>query len=92
MTELVFDGGGWVGAILLLGAYAYVTAGHGLSSSTAYLWCNVIGCICLMADTLYCRAYPSFATNTVWMSIAAFMLLRRRRELCRHHKSGAASL
>ena len=74
-----FDAIGWIGATLLLMAYAMISSKKLEPDSTAYQLLNVIGSVLLVAHTIFYRAYPSSFVNLVWAGIAVFSIAARRR-------------
>jgi len=78
-TRLWIDMIGWVGAMLLLAAYALVTTERWRGRSFRFQLCNAFGSACLIANTVYYRAYPSAVVNVVWVMIAVFALASARR-------------
>ena len=75
MEALIFDSLGWIGAFLLLLAYALVSFKKLAADSLAYQGMNVAASILLAINTLYHRAYPSSFVNIVWTFIAIFAIL-----------------
>lgn len=75
MEVLIFDSIGWIGAFLLLLAYALVSFKSLAADSLAYQGMNVVASILLAVNTLYHRAYPSSFVNIVWTFIAIFAIL-----------------
>jgi hypothetical protein len=75
MEVLIFDSLGWIGAILLLLAYALVSFKRLAADSLAYQAMNVVASVLLAINTLYHRAYPSSFVNIVWTIIAVFAIL-----------------
>lgn len=67
---------GWIGAVAILVAYGLVSTKKLESHSTAYQMLNLVGGILLIANTIYYRAYPSAALNTVWAGIAVYTIVR----------------
>lgn len=74
-----FDAIGWIGATLLLMAYAMISSKKLEPDSTAYQLLNIIGSVLLVANTIFYRAYPSSVVNLVWAGIAVFSIAARRR-------------
>lgn len=74
-----FDAIGWIGATLLLMAYAMISSKKLEPDSTAYQLLNIIGSVLLVANTIFYRAYPSSVVNLVWAEIAVFSIAARRR-------------
>lgn len=75
MEAILFDSLGWIGAFLLLLAYALVSFKKLAADSLAYQGMNVVASILLAVNTLYHRAYPSSFVNIVWTLIAIFAIL-----------------
>lgn len=73
-TAVLVDVLGWLGAAMLLVAYALVSAGKVQGDSTPYQLLNAVGSIFLMLNTAYYGAYPSTFVNLVWLVIAAYTL------------------
>ncbi len=80
MEIVLFDSLGWVGAFLLLLAYALVSFKKVAADSQIYQWMNVAASILLAINTLYHQAYPSSFVNITWTFIAIFAILTIRRK------------
>jgi hypothetical protein len=74
MEAVLFDLLGWIGAFLLLLAYALVSFKKLAADSFAYQGLNVAASILLAINTLYHRAFPSSFVNIVWTFIAIFAI------------------
>ncbi|HZQ69858.1 MAG TPA: hypothetical protein VFA68_15145 [Terriglobales bacterium] len=70
MTKVAIDLIGWMGALLLLGAYGCVSFRKLGAESLIYQLANALGSCCLILNTLYYRAFPSAFVNVVWIAIA----------------------
>lgn len=70
---------GWVGASLILGAYALVSAGRLAARAPLYQWMNVVGAAGFMVNGGWHGAWPSFGLNVVWLAIGLIALRRNRR-------------
>lgn len=77
---------GWIGATLIVAAYALLSAGKIQGDSRIYHWMNICGAIGFVVNSGWNGAYPSAALNVVWIGIGGFGLLQRRRPQL---KSGA---
>jgi hypothetical protein len=82
-TELLVEVAGWVGAALILGAYALLTAGRLQARSMAYQGMNVVGAAGFVVNSGWNGAIPSAALNVVWAgiglaAIAGIVRARRR--------------
>ncbi len=75
MEVLIFDSLGWIGAFLLLLAYAMVSFKKLAPDSLMYQGMNVGASILLAINTLYHKAYPPSFVNIVWTIIAIFAIL-----------------
>ena len=78
-NQIWFDAIGWVGAILLLVAYAMISSKKLEADSTAYQLLNIIGSLFLVANTICYRAFPSSFVNVIWAGIAVVSIATRRR-------------
>jgi hypothetical protein len=78
MLKFVVEFVGWVGALLILGAYALLTAGRIGARSRSYQWMNVVGAAGFIVNGTANGAFPSVFLNVVWLGIAAFALWRLR--------------
>ncbi len=72
--SLFIDVIGWIGAVLLLVAYAAVSRGSMQGTSSRYQLLNVVGSAFLLINAGYYRAFPSSFVNIVWIGIAVFSI------------------
>ncbi len=70
MDSLLFDVLGWIGAFLLLLAYALVSFKKIEPDSATYQWMNIAASILLLVNTMFYGAYPSSFVNAAWAVIA----------------------
>jgi hypothetical protein len=77
---------GWIGAALIIAAYALLSAGRVQGDSRLYHWMNICGAVGFVVNSGWNGAYPSAALNVVWLGIGGYALLKRRRPQL---KSGA---
>ena len=73
---IVVDVLGWIGAVLLLYAYARVSAGSWNGQARWFQICNVAGSILFIINSGYHGAYPSVFVNIVWGAIALRVVAR----------------
>nr|WP_295372735.1 hypothetical protein [uncultured Sphingosinicella sp.] len=76
MTEVLVEIAGWVGALLILGAYALLTAERVTSRSALYQGMNVVGAAGFIINGWWHGAIPSAALNVIWMLIGVVALWR----------------
>lgn len=69
---------GWLAALLILSAYALVTAGKLEPRSIGYQLLNVFGAIGFIINSGWNGAIPSAALNVVWLGIGIVALARLR--------------
>ncbi len=69
---------GWIGAVSVLIAYLMVSIRKWAGDSPRYQGLNLLGGLCLIANTLYFGAYPSSLVNLVWVGIAILTLSKTR--------------
>ncbi len=78
--EVLLNVLGWIGAVLLLLAYALVSFKKIEADSQTYQWLNITASILLLVNTIYYGAYPSSFVNAVWTIIAFFAILTIKRK------------
>lgn len=83
MEIILFDSLGWVGAFLLLLAYALVSFKKLEADSLTYQGLNVAASVLLAVNTIYHGAFPSSFVNIVWTFIAIFAILTIKRRLAK---------
>ena len=71
---------GWIGSLLFIIAYLLVSLKKVDSTSLSYQLLNFLGSIGLGTSVFYQRAWPAFALEVVWGSIAIFTLARGRKQ------------
>lgn len=78
MTYLgwLIDAIGWLGAGAALYAYIGVSTGKMNGSARNYQLINIIGALCLIINTAYHQAYPSFVVNSIWIMVGLYSLQR----------------
>lgn len=67
---------GWIGALLVLGAYILVSMGRLRGDSPAFQWMNAVGAGFFVLNTWWHGALPSMVLNIIW-SIIGFVALWR---------------
>jgi len=68
---------GWLGTILIVGAYFFNINGKVKSTSVPYIVCNLIGGILFSIYTFAHRTYPNLVVNVVWVIIAIAALMKK---------------
>ena len=77
--KLAVDVIGWAAALLIIGAYALLSAGRLKAESLAYHLMNILGAAGFVVNSGWNGALPSAAMNVVWMGIGAYALFQHRR-------------
>ena len=72
---------GWIGAVLIVGAYFLNITGRLKSSSAIYIISNLLGGIFFTVNTLVHHAYPSMIVNIIWVLIAIGALLKKDKQV-----------
>lgn len=67
---------GWMGAALLLAAFAFNSFGYLGRTDTVYQLMNLFGTVGIALQAYKRRAYPAAALNVVWAIIAIVTLFR----------------
>jgi hypothetical protein len=68
---------GWIGSVLVVGAYALNLRGTLSAKDPRYIWSNLIGGLFFVVNTLHHGAYPSALVNVVWVIIALVTLAQK---------------
>ena len=76
---LLVDIVGWLGAGLILGAYALLTAGKVDAKSELYQGMNVVGALGFIANGWWHGAMPSAVLNVIWAAIGMVALWKIRQ-------------
>jgi hypothetical protein len=76
MTEKHFERIGWIGFILIVSAYLFVTLKFLDVGSTRYHLMNLAGALCMVANARHNKAKPLFWLNVVWSLIAVIGLVK----------------
>ncbi len=74
--DILMEVAGWIGAILILVAYAMLTAGKLNAKSPAYQAMNVVGAAGFIANSSWNGAWPSAILNVIWVGIGVVALAR----------------
>lgn len=69
---------GWIGSILVVGAYFLNFQGKLSVNAPAYIYANLVGAILLIVLTWHHRAFPSMAVNIVWVAVAIYAFFRKK--------------
>ena len=78
-NNVVIDSIGWVGALLLLAAYALVSMRKLEGDSLVYQLLNMLGGTFLIVNSFHYKAFPSVGVNVAWIGIAIYSMIRIRR-------------
>ena len=70
---------GWIGAVLITGAYFLNITGRIKSSSALYIISNLLGGIFFTINTFVHHAYPSMIVNIIWVFIAVTALFKNEK-------------
>lgn len=79
MNAILIEVVGWAGAVLIVAAYALLSAGRLAADSRVYQALNIAGAAGLVVNGYARGALPSAALNVVWIGIACYALWRRGR-------------
>ena len=75
ITEII----GWIGTILIVGAYFLNINGKIKSSSVPYIISNLVGGILFSVYTYVHRTYPNMVVNIIWVIIAIAALMKKEK-------------
>jgi len=80
VIEFAVEVVGWLGAALILGAYALLSSGKLTGRSLIYQLMNVFGAIGFTINGWWHGAWPSAALNILWLligAVASWRILKR---------------
>jgi hypothetical protein len=72
LVELI----GWVGTVLIILAYFLVSNKKVGGNSKIYQTLNLFGAVGIGVNVIYHRAWPAFAMEIAWASIAILALIK----------------
>ncbi|MFM7858057.1 MAG: hypothetical protein ACKO96_40610 [Flammeovirgaceae bacterium] len=70
---------GWLGSLLVIGAYALNSYQKIRSLSIGFQLMNLVGGVLLIVNSIYKEAYPFTFINSVWVVIAVTSILKNRK-------------
>lgn len=70
---------GWIGAALILSAYALLSGGRLRADSLTYHLMNMLGAAGFVVNSGWNGALPSAALNVIWIGIGVYALRHQRR-------------
>lgn len=70
---------GWIGASLILSAYALLSSGRLRADSLTYHLMNMLGAAGFVVNSGWNGALPSAALNVIWIGIGVYALRQQRR-------------
>jgi formate hydrogenlyase subunit 3/multisubunit Na+/H+ antiporter MnhD subunit len=77
--SLFIDIIGWLGALLVLLAYALVSTNRVRAQSAVYQWLNIVGALGLVVNSGWNGAIPSAVVNLAWIGIGVYSLRQMNR-------------
>lgn len=77
--KLLIETIGWIGSVLVIGAYALNSYQKIKSDSLQFQLMNLMGGILLIVNSIYKEAYPFTFINSVWVVIAFSSLVRIKK-------------
>ena len=79
MTQTAAQIAGWIGTVLIVAAYAAVTAKKADPRDPLILAMNLLGAIGVGISVYALQAWPALALQLVWGGIAVMGLIKGRR-------------
>jgi lipid-A-disaccharide synthase-like uncharacterized protein len=70
---------GWIGTVLIVGAYFLNINGKVKSTSVPYIVSNLIGGVLFSIYTYAHRTYPNMVVNVIWVFIAIAALMKKNK-------------
>jgi hypothetical protein len=76
--DTLIDVLGWAAMVLIVWAYALLSAGRISADSKTYQFMNIAGAAAFIVNSGAKGAYPSAALNVIWIGIGVYALVRPR--------------
>ena len=76
MSDKYFEQIGWIGFILIVGAYLLITIKLLDINSSVYHLMNLTGALCMAVNARHKEAKPLFWLNVVWSLVAVIGLMQ----------------
>lgn len=76
--QLLINVAGWLGAFLLLLAYALVSTRKLAGDSFSYQILNLLGSGLLLTNAYHFGAYPSVGVNFIWIGIGLYTIINTK--------------
>jgi len=76
--NILIDVLGWAAMVLIVVAYALLSAGKVSPESKTYQWMNITGSAGFIVNCTVKGAYPSAVLNVLWCGIGVYALVRAR--------------
>lgn len=80
-VEIAVEVAGWVGALLILFAYLFLSAGRLTGQSLIYQGMNVVGAAGFVVNGWWHGALPSASLNVLWLligAVASWRIIRKQ--------------
>ena len=80
-VEIAVEIAGWIGALLILFAYLFLSAGRLTGQSLAYQAMNVVGAAGFVINGWWHGALPSASLNVLWLligAVASWRIMKKR--------------
>jgi hypothetical protein len=75
--ETLIDILGWIGSVLIVGAYGLNISGKVKHDNLYYLWANLVGSFFFIINTYHHNAIPSAVVNVIWVGIALWGIFKK---------------
>ena len=74
----MFEIFGWTGVFMVFLAYVLITSERVTNASGAYQALNIVGALFVGTNAFFNSAYPSLASNIMWMIVSIYGVSRIR--------------
>jgi len=78
-VAMVMEACGWIGGVVLISAYAFVSFGKISAQGAAFQYLNLAGSLTLAANSACHDAWPSASVSLIWIGVGIAALLGGRR-------------
>ncbi len=76
--DIAIQAVGWIGMVLIVGAYFLISCDHVTSTNRGYKLMNIVGSTGVSINVLYQKAWPALALQIVWIVITLVSFRKKK--------------
>ena len=84
--EMFYQIAGWIGMVLIVTTYYFVTTGRWGTHTKIDELLNILGSILVGVSVFHAKSWPAFTLQVVWALVAIVSLIRKPRDSSKNNK------